>query len=100
MTYSGYLAPFSDLLIAGHRQGFTAGDLAEQLYALGARADSSEHGVVLTRQQHHRNLRSMVIYAQIRLGQRVRIPRAAKSLTATARVIGNQTVWEIDEAST
>jgi hypothetical protein len=100
MTYTGYLSRHVDLLIAGHRQGLTAGELAEQLYALGARADSSEHGVVPTRQQHHRNLRSMVIYAQIRLGLRARIPRAARSLTATPRVIGNQTVWEIDEAST
>jgi len=95
MAYTGYLSRFADLLIAGHRQGLSAGELAERLYALGARADSSEHGRVLTQQQQLRNLRSMTIYALVRLGQRVRVRRAGRTLTAHR--IG--TTWEIPPPS-
>jgi hypothetical protein len=101
MAYAGYLSPFVDLLIEGHRAGLSTAALAERLYAAGARSDSSEpRAGPLSKQHHIRNLRTMALYALVRLGQRARIPRPTRSLTATARVIGNQTVWEIDEAST
>jgi hypothetical protein len=101
MAYAGYLAKFADLLIEGHRAGLSTAALAERLYAAGARSDTSEpRAAPLSKQHQIRNLRTAALYALVRLGQRARIPRAAKSLTATARVIGNQTVWEIDEVST
>ena len=95
MAYTGYLAPFADLLIEGYREGLSTVALAERLYEAGARADTSEPGAALMSRQHHiRNLRAMVVYAQVRLGLRMRISRAARTLTARARVIGEQTIWE------
>lgn len=92
MTYTGYLAPHIALVIEGHRQGLPPAAIAERLYQAGARAQSSERHIVLTPERHVRNLQGMVIYVLMRLGLRVRIPRAARRLTARPNA---DRVWEV-----
>jgi hypothetical protein len=94
--YTGYLTPFLPLVTDGHRRGLSTRAIAELLYAAGARADTSPGMHRLTEAHHIKNLRVMVVYAQIRLGLRARRPRARTQLTARPRRgAGGNVVWEI-----
>jgi len=93
MKYGGYLASHIDVIAEGFHQGLSPRAIAEHLYQRGARASHA----IPTREDHIRSLRAMVVYVLMRLGLRVRIPRAARTLTA--KPIGNG-VWEVTPAGT
>jgi len=80
--YSGYLSPHVDRIRSMHEAGADTRQIAEALYALGARASTSEPGVPsykLPRRHHVQNLRLMVLHVLQRLGLRTRRKRAAAS---------------------
>jgi hypothetical protein len=87
--YTGYLVPFVGLIRAMHERGASTMATAIALYDAGARAHTSDpsHAPGMTRQDHCRNLRAMVIYAQRRMGLRVRRVRVL-TLKATEVLSG------------
>jgi hypothetical protein len=71
--YTGYLTAHLHLLRDSHARGAGTREIAELLYAAGARSDTSEPGEhVLTYEHHIANLRTMALYALTRLGLPVR----------------------------
>jgi hypothetical protein len=94
-SYAGHLAPHLDLIIDGHRRGLSIRDIAEALYAAGARAETSDPGQLrqLSQAHHVVNLAAMVAYVLTRCGLRKR--RSRRQLTARPRAAEDGTVvWE------
>jgi hypothetical protein len=88
--YAGYLAPFLDHIVDGHRRGLGSIEIAAKLYAAGARASTSD-GRELSPQHHIGNIAAMVHFILLRLGLRTRKPRG-KRLTARR---GDDGVFEV-----
>ena len=63
-TYRGYLDPHVDLICAMHRDGHSTRAIAEALYRLGARADTTDLFTTtkMKREHHIKNLRLMVLH--------------------------------------
>jgi hypothetical protein len=79
-SYSGYLAPHLDLIRALHEGGRSTREIAEALYRVGVRSQSSgAFDPPPTLSQHIQNLQGMTLYALRRLG--LRRPRRVRNLT-------------------
>jgi hypothetical protein len=91
--YTGYLAQHLDLIVGGCSRGRSSRNIAEQLYAAGARAGTSD-GREPSQQQHIGNLTAMVDYILLRCGLRTR-RRSRRQLTARPRTATDGTVvWD------
>jgi hypothetical protein len=68
--YNGYLAPYVDRIRELHGRGATTRKIAETLFALGARAATSDPNprFKMSREHHVGNLRMMVLHVLNRLG--------------------------------
>ena len=76
--YNGYLSPHLDRIRALHGAGRDTREIAEELFKIGARADTSDPTVPrhkLRREHHIKNLRTMVLHVLQRLGLRTRRKR-------------------------
>ena len=88
-TYTGYLAPHLDLIVAAHQRGLSPHLIAERLFAAGARAQTSDPN-------HIADLRAMTLYVLRRLGLRQQQRRRRRQLTARPRQSKDGTVvWEV-----
>jgi hypothetical protein len=79
--YRGYLSPYVERILAMHRDGADTRAIAEALYALGVRANTTDPNLRMRRAQHVGNLRLMVLHVLQRHGlrtRRQRIPRWPK----------------------
>ena len=77
-AYTGYLTPYLDRIRAMHGAGHGTREIADALYAAGARANTSAPGVPsykLTKAHHIKNLRVLTLFALKRLGLRTRTRR-------------------------
>jgi hypothetical protein len=94
MSYGGYLHRFASLITDAHARGLGTREIAELLFEAGARAD---HGAPPpTREDHIKNLRTMTLYALIRLGLRERKHRGGLQLNATR---GKDGAWSVPSAA-
>lgn len=74
LRYNGYLAPYADRIRLLHEHGASTREIAEALYALGVRAQTSDplRTKGMSREAHIINLQAMTIHVQRRLGLRIR----------------------------
>ena len=78
-NYCGYLSPYVDHIRRMHGEGAGTGKIADELYRLGARADTTDPNVArMTRAHHVKNLRLMTLHVLQRLGLRVRRKRPSR----------------------
>jgi hypothetical protein len=83
MPYNGYLSPYVERIRTMHEGGAGTREIAEALYKLGARADTSDPNVPpyrMRRRHHVTNLRLMVLHVLQRLGLRTRRKRRPRWL--------------------
>ena len=75
-SYRGYLSPFVEHIRAMHQAGADTREIAEALYRLGARANTTDLYVPrMRRARHIQNLRLMVLHVLQRYGLRTRRQR-------------------------
>ena len=78
IAYNGYLSPHLHRIREMHEAGCGTREIAEALFADGARASTSDPNVPmfkLTREHHIKNLRLMTLHVLQRLGLRTRRTR-------------------------
>jgi hypothetical protein len=83
LPYHGYLSPFVERIRELHEGGVGTGEIAEALYKLGARANTTDPEVPsyrMRRQHHIKNLRLMALHVLQRLGLRTRRKRRPRWL--------------------
>ena len=82
-TYSGYLTPYVELILAMFHSGADTREIAEALYKIGARANTTDPNIPKMPRDHHiRNLRLMVLHVLQRHGflmRKKRIQRWSKA---------------------
>jgi hypothetical protein len=76
--YDGYLSCYLDHIRELHAAGKSTREIAEALYAMGARAATSDPKFKMTKAHHVVNLRMMVLHVLQRIGLRVRRSRVLK----------------------
>jgi hypothetical protein len=88
-NYNGYLVAHVGRIRELHERGASTRGIAEALFEVGARAQTSGSGPVeMSRTAHITNLQVMVIYVQQRLGLRVRRVRVLNLTAAGTEIEG------------
>ena len=89
-SYRGYLSPYVGRIRAMHHASAGTRAIAEALYKLGARSNTTDPNIPRMQRAHHvTNLRLMILHVLQRLGLRTRhrrISRWTKSLPAHDQV--------------